>query len=78
VEPTPEKQCGTCKHWRKLPTDPANLNDIRGLCTHSPPSVTTVLGPRGQLQFSNYPQLPPDFFACGQHEAELPKLAMTG
>jgi hypothetical protein len=64
------KQCGTCRHWIKLPTNAMNLKDVRGECRLNPPCVTTLPGSRGEtMMLANYPNLPDTYPACGQHEA---------
>ncbi len=71
IEPDPPQQCGTCKHWAKMPADPANFRDRRGQCRESPPHATTIPHGNGQILLASYPQLPAEFPACSRHAIEL-------
>lgn len=70
TELTDGLKCGTCRHLHKLPADPNNLGVKRYECRAAPPQLVAFLTGPGQVQMSlHYPPLPPEFPACGQHEA---------
>lgn len=60
-----ELTCGACRHWKRKPPDPGDLNNVRGDCLESPPSVTAY--PNG-VTICAYPSLPPNFPACHRHQ----------
>jgi hypothetical protein len=63
-------RCGDCRHWHKLPADPRNLaRPPEGHCREGPP-VPLLVGP-GQYAWV-WPQLPPQYPACGRFALALP------
>lgn len=61
----PEPTCQFCVHWRRMPTNPNAVNEIRGECRALPPQVTVVQSQLGMGQIAQFPVLKPDFPACG-------------
>jgi hypothetical protein len=67
------RQCGNCRHWHKLPSEPTALGQVRGQCRESPPALVPMGGNMGQLVVNAmYPPLPPNFDACSRFEAGTP------
>lgn len=70
--------CSTCRHWRRLPADPANLGAAAGERRESvhlvAVPVMTARGPLPSLQ-TLYARTPPDFPACSRHERPGPACA---
>jgi hypothetical protein len=64
------RQCGACRHWHKMPSEPTALGQVRGQCRESPPALVPMSGQMGQLLVNAmYPPLPPNFEACSRFEA---------
>ena len=58
--------CGTCTHWKKQ-VNPADLSDIKGACTESPPTASAIVGPRGQIGYvAAYPMLQAKLYGVQQ------------
>ena len=62
------KSCGSCVHWHKGPTNPANLAEVKGECREGPPQIVALNTPQGLAMMAQYPVLQPTFPACGRHE----------
>lgn len=65
------RQCGKCRFWERLPTDPANLANIQGECRHGPPQTTAIPTNRGLQIHCGYPILPLSFPGCHQIERRI-------
>lgn len=87
AEPGPKLTCETCRHWHK--NEPARVAGgaidmsvpVRGVCRHSPPTATSLgaMTQKGIVSAGtivDYPEVPPDWPACGQHEER--KVSLVG
>jgi len=74
--------CGTCEHWKALaagplPPGPVDLSMRaaiamkRGECRESPPSMTQLPQPQGQLVLCGYPNIEESFPACSRHKGRV-------
>lgn len=65
--------CSTCRHWHRLPADPANLSaPAAGHCRAAPPQITALPNPHGYIDVRPmYPLLSAEFPACGMHATHL-------
>lgn len=67
--------CGSCRHWKRLPTDPHNIAAPPfGECRERVHSALTPMPTPGGLaitQQSYYPRLPMLYEACGQYKPQV-------